>query len=157
MSGIVRKKVVLAGNSGVGKTTLAKRLTGRYAGETKMTVGVEFFTVREGNVKLVVFDFAGQERFRPVIEGMGRGASMVLLVFDVSRPSTLYSLREWATVSGASDARVLLVGNKIDLGMRVNLEEIQRVAAELGADGVILVSASTGEGIEKLKRTLVSA
>jgi len=155
MMEVLRKKVVLAGNSGVGKTTLAKRLAGRYTEDTRMTIGIEFFTVREGNVKLVVFDFAGQDRFRPIVEGMGRGANLVLLVFDVSRPSTLYSLREWAAVSGAGGAKIILVGNKMDLGMRVDREEIGRIASELGADGVILVSANTGQGVDELKRTLV--
>jgi len=152
---LVKKKVVLAGNSGVGKTTLAKRLSGSLDTPTRMTVGVEFFTVREGDVKLIVFDLAGQDRFRPVVKGMGRGASLVLLVFDVSRPSTLHALRDWVKVAGASGAKVLLVGNKLDLGSRVTEDELGRVARELGAAEVILVSASTGEGLDRLKQALL--
>ena len=152
---IIKKKVVLAGNSGVGKTTLAKRLSGSTGSPTRMTVGVEFFTFKEGDVKLVVFDLAGQDRFKPVVKGMGRGASLVLLVFDVSRPSTLHSLREWVEVAGASNAKVLLVGNKLDLGSKVTEEELERIAQEIGAAGIILVSASTGEGLDRLKQALL--
>jgi len=153
-----RVKVVFVGETGVGKTTLATVLaTGRPPDASAMTVGADFHVLRdaESDVTLVMFDLAGQERFRHLAPGIAKGADVVVAVFDVSKPSTLSLLGDWSEVLNQEGVKIVLVGNKLDLGPSVGPEDVRRVAESLNAREVVLVSALYGHNVEKLKETLI--
>ncbi len=87
-------KILTAGEGGVGKTTLLHRyVEGKFSGDTKMTIGVEFFLKEmelDGNqCTLQLWDFGGQERFRFLLDSYVMGAKGALLMFDLTRPMTL--------------------------------------------------------------------
>ena len=80
-------KILTAGEGGVGKTKLLHRyVEGKFSGETKMTIGVEFFLkevmIDGQQCALQLWDFGGQERFRFLLENYVLGAKGALLLFD---------------------------------------------------------------------------
>ncbi|XP_019337601.1 ras-related protein Rab-3D isoform X3 [Alligator mississippiensis] len=135
-------KLLLIGNSSVGKTSLLFR----YAEDTftpsfVSTVGIDFKvkTVyrRAKRVKLQIWDTAGQERYRTITTAYYRGAMGFLLVYDVANAESFSAVQDWATqikTYSWDNAQVILVGNKCDLedDRVVPTEEGRRLAHELG-------------------------
>ncbi|RWR96309.1 ras-related protein RIC2 [Cinnamomum micranthum f. kanehirae] len=116
-------KIVLIGDSGVGKSNLLSRFTrNEFSLESKSTIGVEFAT-RSLNVdgkviKAQIWDTAGQERYRAITSAYYRGAVGALLVFDVTRHSTFENVERWLKeLRDHTDPNivVMLIGNKSDL------------------------------------------
>ncbi len=140
----MRKRVLIIGDSGVGKTTLARRLAGVEDLNPDMTRGVEFYLV-EG---YLVWDLSGQEKFfKPLEELALKGDFLALLVADNTRPSTLYNIRRKWAKKLPRDVSKALVMNKLDLARPP--EEGREVAKELRAC-YIECSAKTGEGVDKV-------
>ncbi|KAE8670530.1 Ras-related protein RABA5a [Hibiscus syriacus] len=116
-------KIVLAGDSAVGKSNLLARFArDEFYPNSKSTIGVEFQTqkvdVNGKEVKAQIWDTAGQERFRAVTSAYYRGAVGALLVYDISRRQTFESIGRWLNeLQSHSDMNVvtILVGNKSDL------------------------------------------
>ena len=94
-------KVTVAGDGGVGKTTLLKRFVdGTFDTRTNMTIGVEIHQKlvempHNMKVDLVIWDLGGQERFRFLLDSFMSGASGAILMFDPLRLITLFNLVEW--------------------------------------------------------------
>uniref|UniRef100_A0AAY4AIZ8 Ras-related protein Rab-33B n=1 Tax=Denticeps clupeoides TaxID=299321 RepID=A0AAY4AIZ8_9TELE len=118
-------KVVVIGDSGVGKTCLTYRFcTGCFHDKPEATIGVDFreriLEVEGERIKVQLWDTAGQERFRKsMVQQYYRSVHAVVLVYDVSNPSSFRSLPLWLeecrrNVPGQDVPRVL-VGNKSDL------------------------------------------
>jgi len=116
-------KVVLIGDSGVGKSNLLSRFTrDEFNLETKSTIGVEFATrsiQTEGKtIKAQIWDTAGQERYRAITSAYYRGAVGALLVYDISKYSTFKNVERWLNELRENADRnivIMLVGNKSDL------------------------------------------
>ncbi|GAA0155701.1 small GTPase [Lithospermum erythrorhizon] len=116
-------KVVLIGDSGVGKSNLLSRFTkNEFSNESKSTIGVEFATrtisVDDKYVKAQIWDTAGQERYRAITSAYYRGAVGALLVYDVTRHITFENVARWLKeLKDHTDQNIviMLVGNKADL------------------------------------------
>ncbi|CAH9104448.1 unnamed protein product [Cuscuta europaea] len=116
-------KVVLIGDSGVGKSNLLSRFTrNEFNLESKSTIGVEFATrsirVDDKVVKAQIWDTAGQERYRAITSAYYRGAVGALLVYDVTRHVTFENVARWLKeLRDHTDQNIviMLVGNKADL------------------------------------------
>jgi small GTP-binding protein len=116
-------KIVLIGDSGVGKTNLLAQFTrGQFNPDSKSTIGVEFATKTielEGKtIKAQIWDTAGQERYRAITSAYYRGAIGALLLYDVTSALTFQSLTRWLQElreNADSNIVVMLVGNKCDL------------------------------------------
>ncbi|KAJ1400791.1 Small GTPase superfamily [Sesbania bispinosa] len=116
-------KVVLIGDSGVGKSNLLSRFTkNEFNLESKSTIGVEFATrtlnVDSKVIKSQIWDTAGQERYRAITSAYYRGAVGALLVYDVTRRATFENVDRWLKeLRNHTDSNivVMLVGNKSDL------------------------------------------
>ncbi|KAH9742943.1 ras-related protein RABA1a [Citrus sinensis] len=116
-------KLVLIGDSGVGKSNLLSRFTkNEFNLESKSTIGVEFATrsLRIDNkvVKAQIWDTAGQERYRAITSAYYRGAVGALLVYDVTRHATFQNVGRWLReLREHTDPNiiVMLIGNKTDL------------------------------------------
>jgi len=116
-------KVVLIGDSGVGKSNLLSRFTRNdFSAESKSTIGVEFatrtITVEGKVIKAQIWDTAGQEKYRAITSAYYRGAVGALLVYDITRTATFEHLERWLSElldHADKDIRVMLVGNKCDL------------------------------------------
>ncbi|XP_074311129.1 ras-related protein RABA1f-like [Silene latifolia] len=116
-------KVVIIGDSGVGKSNLLSRFTrNEFSLESKSTIGVEFATrsihVDDKIVKAQIWDTAGQERYRAITSAYYRGAVGALLVYDVTRHITFENIERWLKeLRDHTDNSIviMLVGNKADL------------------------------------------
>ncbi|XP_077404233.1 ras-related protein Rab-25-like [Vanacampus margaritifer] len=125
-------KVVLIGESGVGKSNLLTRFTkNEFNSDSRTTIGVEFSTrtVQLDNctIKMQVWDTAGLERYRAITSAYYRGAVGALLVYDISKHLTYESAERWLKeLYDHADPHivVMLVGNKRDL------EDLRTVPAE---------------------------
>lgn len=117
-------KVLLVGDSGVGKTALCMRfIADKFEAQLPSTVGVDFaikrMEVGDRNIKLTIWDTAGQERFRALTSTFYRGAVGIIFVYDVTRRETLSSLsgswmEELACYDPHPDVARMVVANKVD-------------------------------------------
>lgn len=133
-------KVVLIGDSGVGKSNILGRFTrNEFNLDSKSTIGVEFATrtvsVDEKTIKAQIWDTAGQERYRAITSAYYRGAVGALLMYDISKQESYENVSRWlAELQEHADAQIviMLVGNKCDLKHRraVPTEEALRFAEE---------------------------
>lgn len=132
-------KVVLVGDSGVGKTNLLSRFTrNKFNAESKTTIGVEFATrnvqIRGKTVRAQIWDTAGQERYRAITSVYYRGAVGALVLYDITKPATFENLDKWISeLKEHADPCVciMIVGNKTDLrSQRVVSTEEGRLLAE---------------------------
>lgn len=133
-------KVVLIGDSGVGKSNLLSRFTrNEFNLDTKSTIGVEFATrsiqVDAKTIKAQIWDTAGQERYRAITSAYYRGAVGALLVYDISKHQTYENVQRWLKElreHADSNIVIMLVGNKSDLRhlRAVPTEEAKQFASE---------------------------
>ena len=125
-------KVVLLGDSGVGKSNIISRFTkNEFNMESKTTIGVEFATktieVNGKLVKIQIWDTAGQERYRSMASAYYRGASGALLVYDITRATSFENLQKWLRELknfAVEDITCLMVGNKCDLRQYRSIKSI---------------------------------
>jgi len=171
----VRLKIVFLGDGAVGKTSIAKRYLGEsFKGDYKATIGADFYVKRDiysfpdlGTFEFQwqIFDLAGQPTFKQVRPIYYQRAKAAITVFDVSRPETFYSIRDWLREFWTHAGGVypfILVGNKVDLrGIQPCLgpEAGQRYAELLSKTlnfpiPYIETSAKTGYNINEAFRTL---
>lgn len=152
-------KVVLVGDSGVGKTHLMSRyLFGTLPKRPQSTIAVEFASrdlrLPSGDViKAQIWDTAGQERFRAITKLHYRGASGSLLVYDLTNRESFRSVQRWLEDLRehlSPNAVILLVGNKLDLER--SERQVQRCEAEEFAEKAGLLfaemSAVTMTGVQ---------
>ncbi|XP_057979645.1 ras-related protein RABA3-like [Malania oleifera] len=116
-------KVVVIGDSAVGKTQLLSRFTkNEFCFDSKSTIGVEFqtrtLTIKSKLIKAQIWDTAGQERYRAVTSAYYRGALGAMLVFDITRRQSFDHVARWVEeLRGHADNSIviMLIGNKADL------------------------------------------
>ncbi|XP_076924797.1 ras-related protein RABA1f-like [Bidens hawaiensis] len=116
-------KVVLIGDSGVGKSNLLSRFSkNEFSLDSKSTIGVEFATrsirVDDKIIKGQIWDTAGQERYRAITSAYYRGTVGALIVYDITRKVTFENVDRWLKeLRDHTDQNivVMLVGNKADL------------------------------------------
>lgn len=143
-------KVVLIGDSGVGKTNLLSRFTrNEFNHDSRTTIGVEFstrtLTVDGRPVKAQIWDTAGLERYRAITSAYYRGAVGALLVYDITKHQTYDSVERWLKeLYDHADASimVMLVGNKCDLSE--SSREVPAEEAKMYADnnGLLFLETS---------------
>lgn len=135
-------KVVLIGESGVGKSNLLSRFTkNEFNHDSRTTIGVEFSTrtvqLNGFTIKAQIWDTAGLERYRAITSAYYRGAVGALLVYDITKHLTYESVERWLKeLYDHADPHivVMLVGNKTDLDSErsVPTEEAKDFAEKKG-------------------------
>eukprot|EP00919_Chromeraceae_sp_WS-2016_P058829 GHVR01139803.1.p1 GENE.GHVR01139803.1~~GHVR01139803.1.p1 ORF type:complete len:138 (-),score=12.84 GHVR01139803.1:228-641(-) len=116
-------KILLIGDSGVGKSSILLRFTDdEFNPKSLSTIGVDFkvkyMNLQGKRLKLAVWDTAGQERFRSLIPNYMKDANCAVMVYDVTKESSLSNLKIWNSLfeeHQSSSAIKVIVGNKIDL------------------------------------------
>jgi small GTP-binding protein len=117
-------KILIAGDGGVGKTTLLRRFVDDVFDESTIeTVGVDFFLkelkFEELRIKcaLQLWDLGGQERFRHLLDNFIMGARASLLLFDLTRMPKMNKILDWVNIVRLHDINlpIMLVGTKLDL------------------------------------------
>eukprot|EP01025_Chloroclados_australasicus_P059131 TRINITY_DN7464_c0_g4_i1.p1 TRINITY_DN7464_c0_g4~~TRINITY_DN7464_c0_g4_i1.p1 ORF type:complete len:246 (-),score=14.78 TRINITY_DN7464_c0_g4_i1:143-880(-) len=158
-------KVVLIGDSGVGKSNLLSRFTrNEFMLESKSTIGVEFATrsiqVDGKTIKAQIWDTAGQERYRAITSAYYRGAVGALLVYDITKSVTFENVERWLKeLRDHADPNIviMLVGNKSDLR---HLRSVQTDEAEsfCQQEGLSLIETSALEAtnVEKAFKQILT-
>ena len=116
-------KVVIVGDSGVGKSNLIKRFTSNeFNANSKATVGVEFlsksYKINDKIFKIEMWDTAGQERYKSITSAYYKGAKGALLVYDTTSGQSFENISKWLSEikeKTNKETKLILIGNKIDL------------------------------------------
>eukprot|EP00731_Ephydatia_muelleri_P027028 Em0018g1128a len=150
-------KYIIIGDTGVGKSCLLLQFTDkRFQPVHDLTIGVEFgarmINIDGKQIKLQIWDTAGQESFRSITRSYYRGAAGALLVYDITRRDTFEHLTSWledARQHSSSNMVIMLIGNKSDLDAKreVTQEEGNAFAKEHGLV-FMETSAKTAANVE---------
>ena len=153
-------KIVIFGDSQTGKTTLTHRfLTNLFEEDITMTLGVDFhLKAIEANgemVKLQIWDFAGEERFRFLFPSYIRGANGAVFMYDITNYGSLAHVDNWFEIVENEidyDLPIVFVGGKTDLRhlKEVSTRKAMELALTKGANGFIECSSKNGENIHKI-------
>jgi len=139
---VAEAKVVVLGDTGVGKTSIVLRFVEqRFTSNVPPTIGASFLTKTlylEGvRLKLQLWDTAGQERFRSLAPMYYRGAAVALIVFDVTLEDSFLSMQEWVKELRSNvvdDLLLVIVANQIDkIPRKITTEEASEYARSIGA------------------------
>ena len=158
-------KVLLLGDSTVGKTCILLKYTDKVFQDIHMmTIGLDYrlktMKLKSGkDVKLQIWDTAGQDRFRSITKNFYRGSHGIILIYDVTSIRSFENVKTWVEQihEEISDKVVIyLVGNKMDMTeeRKVSTEEGKKLAEELGLP-FTETSAKTGENIEKIFEDII--
>jgi small GTP-binding protein len=159
-------KIVVVGDSGVGKTCLLIRFVREvFDEESQPTLGVEFLTkivqTDKHRIQLQLWDTAGQELFRSVTRGYYRGSAGALLLFDLTNRESFESIGRWLQDIrdvARVDVVTVLIGNKSDLAdqRQVTTDEATAFAKEHGM-AYFETSAKTGSNVGDSVNACVSS
>lgn len=156
-------KIVLLGQSAVGKTCIVGRLiSGKFDASASPTLGGSFasknLNVSGTTVALQIWDTAGQERFRVLAPMYYRGAHAAVIVYSIVDSNTFEEVDYWANSlreNAGQDVTIFLVANKIDLEASRVVSEAAGAAKAKEIGGHFLeTSALTGSGIDDLFVTI---
>ncbi|KAK4023471.1 ras-related protein Rab-18 [Daphnia magna] len=157
-------KILITGESGVGKSSLLLRFTDdTFDNEQAATIGVDFkvklINVDGNNVKLAIWDTAGQERFRTLTPSYYRNAQGAILVYDVCSRQSFSRLDAWfdelETYATNTNIVKMLIGNKIDKDRREVSREEGLKFAKKHSMLFIEASAKTKDGVQMAFEELV--
>jgi len=159
----LKYKICIFGDGGVGKTTLVNRyLTGLFKDKTEITIGADFFVklieINGIKVKLQIWDFAGEERFRFILPSYIIGSSGCIFMFDITRFTSFQNVDEWMNVFNKGlqrqtlDIPIIMVGGKLDRNEErvVTSEVAQEMVVAQSFSDYIECSSKTGQNIESI-------
>ena len=151
-------KIITLGDSHVGKTSLIiKYIENKFSTTFVTTMGFDIknkqITLKDGTeAKLMIFDTAGQERFKSLAENYIRKANGILLVYDISEKQSFQNIENWmdSIRENSNELPIILIGNKSDLNdeRQVSIEEGQQKADEFGCP-FYETSCKTGDNVNK--------
>lgn len=156
---LLKIKLIVIGNQGTGKSCILNRFVKDSFDESyQATIGLDFHsknvTIHNQDIRLILYDTAGQEKFRSLIPMYIREAQIILLIYDIANKDSFDSIPKWMDeISEVKNNDVIyaLVGNKIDLEKErvISFEEGKKFAD----DNKLLfqeVSAKSGKNIGNL-------
>jgi len=151
-------KIMMLGDAAVGKTSLTLRfISGFFLQDLKLTIGVDFYSkttnFKEKKVKLQIWDFGGEERFRFLLHQYCKGANAAFFLYDITNRLSLDHLPDWTQIirEHAGDIPIMLIGSKVDLQefRAVTREEGILAAKKYNLSTFIELSSKTGQNVEK--------
>ena len=153
-------KIIIIGDSGVGKSCFFTQFTeGDFKEDHNVTIGVEYgariLKIGDKQIKLELWDTAGQEAFRAITRSFYRNANGVILMYDLTRLDSFESLEDWLRdirTNSAPDITILAVGNMLDLAgeeREVDADTAETFVRENKLDGFIEASAKTSEHVNE--------
>ena len=157
-------KVLLVGESGVGKTAISLRYVNNvYELHTVASTGIDFrnkiIEVEGRRAKIQIWDTAGQERFHSITTNFFRSAQGIVVFYDVTNQASFEKISFWMDcikLNAPKSVKVMLCGNKCDMGDRrkVNTRSGQSIAKEYGVP-FYETSAGTGLNVDEVFDAIV--
>ena len=151
-------RYIIVGDMAVGKSCLLLQFTDhKFRYQHELTIGVDFggktIQVNNKNIKIQIWDTAGQEAFQAITRTYYKGAIGALLVYDITRKETFDHIKKWyeeVKLNGSKDVCCILIGNKKDLEeqRQVKYEEGKQLAEE-HCLLFLETSAKTAENVEE--------
>ena len=150
-------KLIFLGETGVGKTSIFTRyIKGKFDENRIASIGVDFETkplkYKGKSYIIQLFDTAGQERFRSIINGYYNMAKGIFIVFDLTNENSLNSIDYWVNnvKENNQEGKIVILGNKSDLKNEILKEEIINRQLEKYKDTVFIkTSAKTNKNINE--------
>jgi small GTP-binding protein len=153
-------KVVLLGDSGVGKSSIANRYVNNTFSEAfEVTIGggylQQLVRLKDGStLKMEIWDTGGQERFRALLQLYYRGAHAAIITYDVTKDSSLDNCEYWVNElkNNEENCLLFLCGNKADVPATERRVDPKRAEAFAAKHGMVWIetSAKTGHNVNKL-------
>ena len=151
-------KIVIIGNSGVGKSCILKRaVQNKFDENYQATIGFEFllmhFNVNGLKIKLQIWDTCGQEMYRSLVQGFYRNTSLAVIVYDVSSKESFEGLELWIRdiqQHTEPNLPIFIIGNKIDLEANVSEDDAQMFANSNRVKYFNQCSAKTGKNVKEI-------
>ena len=152
-------KLVIIGDSGVGKTGIMNRyLHSTFNEHSKSTIGVEFGTkktiIDNSVIRAQIWDTAGQEKYKSITSAYYKGAKAAIIVYDITNKLSFDNIDKWiGDIKANADKNIILLicGNKSDLGEKrvISLDE---ALAKSSNNNLIFfeTSAKTGYNIDEV-------
>ena len=151
-------KVILIGDTGVGKTSLAiRQCRGQFSFQMAPTIGINHMktvvALSDKKVELKIWDTAGQENFAPLLTTYSRGAQVCIIVASFVDPNSQENLEKWhqRLQANGENPPIVVAINKIDMqeGAQNTIEQI-REKYEQQFPNLFFVSSRTGDGVAEL-------
>ena len=151
-------KLIIIGDSGVGKSSLLKRAVKNTFDENyKATIGFEFllmhFKVNDLKIKLQIWDTCGQELYRSLVQGFYNNSSLAIIVYNINNKQTFENLGIWLEDLRKhleEDTPVFIIGNKNDLERKVSEEEAIKFKNENNIIYFAECSAKSGYNVKEI-------
>ena len=150
---VTRHKVIFIGDANTGKTSIINRIIDNPFNDTyEVSIGIDFMSknirFRGQNIKIQIWDSAGQEKYKGLIPSYVRNSSIVFIVYDISRRTSFENVQNWISfVKNIEKTTMILCGNKTDLNREVETKEGEEVAEREGIK-FFECSAKTNENIK---------
>ena len=151
-------KILTIGESGVGKTCILRRFVeDKFLKNHLATIGIDFKTktvkIKNKDIKLKIWDTAGEERFRNITTQYYKGADGIVLVYDVTDGSSFEKIKDWMDQITSNTTKdnigLVLLGNKCDFEERAVTEEQGNKLGEELKISYFETSALSGQGIKE--------
>jgi len=152
---VTRHKIIFVGDAATGKTSIINRIIDNPFNDTyEVSIGIDFMSknirFRGQNIKIQIWDSAGQEKYKGLIPSYVRNSSIVFIVYDISNRSSFDNIPNWISfVKNIEKTTMILCGNKSDLDRDVNKNEGEELAQR---EGLLFFecSAKTNENIKNM-------
>ena len=152
---VTRHKIIFVGDACTGKTSIINRIIDNPFNDTyEVSIGIDFMSknirFRGQNIKIQIWDSAGQEKYKGLIPSYVRNSSIVFIVYDVANRDTFNNVENWISfVKNIEKTTLILCGNKVDLSREVETKEGQELASK---EGILFFecSAKTNENIKNM-------
>ena len=159
-------KVIVSGDGGVGKTSFLNRLVNdRFYYNSELTRGVDFYSkniyVNGTEFNFILWDFAGQNQFKTLLNDFVEGSLAALILFDLTRINTIENVYDWIiTLETFGHIPILLIGTKSDLVNPFEYQAIDNYISEIKQEydniiSYIKISSKTGENIKNAFEILI--
>jgi len=153
-------KIIIIGNSGVGKSSILKRaVKGTFDPNYQATVGFEFlllyYIVNDYKIKLQIWDTCGEEMYRSLVQGFYRNTSLAVLVYDISNKESYENLDTWLKDIRSrlnEEVPIFIAGNKSDLEdeRKISSDEAKEFLKTRRTKYFTECSAKTGQNVENI-------
>ena len=154
-------KVVMLGDSGVGKTSLVKyEIKNSFISNRDSTIIFEHsfknFSVMGKNVRMQIWDTCGKEIYRSSVQNFYKSALCIFVVFSLESPDSFYKVNQWIDEIN-EDYILVLVGNKLDITpqRQIAKEIIEEYCKNNGIENYFEVSAKSGENVHEMFKYIV--
>ena len=152
---VTRHKIIFVGDAATGKTSIINRIIDNPFNDTyEVSIGIDFMSknirFRGQNIKIQIWDSAGQEKYKGLIPSYVRNSSIVFIVYDISKRSSFDNIPNWISfINKIEKTTMILCGNKTDLNREVEINEGQDIAKR---EGLLFFecSAKTNENIKNM-------